>query len=162
MAQAHAELLEARKLIKTHGVRLFEATVARWLAQVYLTERDVAQAEAEIQPLLSLTKEDLREEYEPVQRLRGQILSAQGDLDEAAQVLQDSLTRLEQGEEPYQIGRTRLALGRVLAQMECRTAEALGHAKRAREIFANLGARPDMQEADRLIAELSKRASECG
>jgi len=156
LEQARTELLEACRLIKEQKAPGFEATVGRWLAQVYLTEGDVTQAEAETRALRALTAEELSVEAEPVQRLWGQVLATQGKLAEAQQVLQDSLARLEQRREPYQTGCTLLALARVLAQMEGRAGEARAHAERAREIFADLGARLDLQEAEELITELGE------
>lgn len=149
---ARKGLSEVRELIEEHQAIEYQPTVGRWLAQVYLAAGELPAAEAEIQALLDLEPESLDVEAEPIQRLWGRILAARGELAEARQVLQDSLARLEQRGERYEMGCTLLALARVLAQMEGQAAEALAHAERAREIFADLGARLDLQEAEELIA----------
>ncbi|MEE8389849.1 MAG: CHAT domain-containing protein, partial [Anaerolineae bacterium] len=162
LEQAQTQLLEARKLEDTHGVTVFQPTVGRWLAQVYLTAGNVAQAETEIQAMLSLDVDVLADEAEPIQHLRGQLLAAQGKLAEAIQVLYASLARLEQKQMRYQTGGALLALAGVLAHKEDRAAEAKAHARRARDIFTDLGARLDVQKADTLIAELRVGESQDG
>jgi hypothetical protein len=52
------------------------------------------------------------------------------------------------------MGRTLLALPGVLVEMDGRAEEARTHAERARTTFGVLGARLDVQETDKLIAEL--------
>jgi tetratricopeptide (TPR) repeat protein len=150
--RARAESLTARALIETHEAPEFEATVGRWLAQVYLSQQDLERAEAELQTLLS--KADLGVEFEPVQRLQGQLLAAQGNAIEAERILRESLERLEQRGERYEVGRTCLALARVLAQGEGSLLEARAQSVRAVEIFADLGARLDLSEAQDLTARM--------
>jgi tetratricopeptide (TPR) repeat protein len=152
--QARTQLLGARELVERYNAVQFKPDIGRWLAQVCLTEGDLAQAEAEIQPLLSLEKRDLGVEFEPIQRLWGQILAARGRLDEALQVLQESLERLEQSPMRYKTAGTLLALANVLAKMEGRAAEARLYAERARAILTDLGARLDLQEAEALLARI--------
>lgn len=154
LEQARAALEEARALMETHGVRGFEPTVGRWMAQVYLTEGDISQAEAEIQPLLSMDTDVLDVELEPIQRLRGQSLAARGNLIEAVQVLQSVLERLEQKQARYEIARTLLALTDVTAQMKDGATNARAHAERAQAIFADLGAKWDVQEVNKLLDSL--------
>jgi tetratricopeptide (TPR) repeat protein len=146
-------LLKARELIEAQETTAFEPDVGRWLAQVYLTEGDIGRAEAEIQALLAPGTK-LGIEAEPIHRLRGQILAAQGKLAEAAQVLQESLKRLEQDQAVYEMACTLLALAEVLAQMEGKAPEARTCAERAQKTFADLSAKLDLQEADKLIAQL--------
>jgi len=154
LEQAQAQLDQARQLVETHDEGEFRPQIGRWLAQVHLTAGNVAQAWSEIQALLSLDADMLDVETEPIQRLRGQVLAAQGKLTEAAQVLEASLERLEQKQARYETGRTLLALAGMLVQMEDRAAEAREHAERARAICADLGAKLDVQEADELLVKL--------
>ena len=153
LEQARSQLLKARELIEAQETTAFEPDVGRWLAQVYLTEGDIGRAEAEIQALLAPGTK-LGIEAEPIHRLRGQILAAQGKLAEAAQVLQESLKRLEQDQAVYEMACTLLALAEVLAQMEGKAPEARACAERARRIFADLSAKLDLQEAGELVAKL--------
>lgn len=155
LERAQAQLLEARRLEDARDVDMFRPTVGRWLAQVYLAAGNVAQAEAEVQALLALDVDVLADEAEPIQHLRGQILAARGEPVEAIQVLYASLARLEEKGMRYQTGRALLVLAGVLAGKDGRTAEAQAHAKRAREIFADLGAKLDLREAEGLIVELA-------
>jgi tetratricopeptide (TPR) repeat protein len=152
LEQARAHLSEARTLIETHNAAQLEPTVGRWSVQTHLAGGDMTQAETEIQTLLALGMDALDTEAEPMQRLQGQILAAQGKLAEATQVLQESLERLEQSQAHYEIGCTLLALAGVLAQIQGRAAEARESAERARAIFADLGAKLDLKEADELLA----------
>ncbi len=152
LASARLHLEQARELIKTHRISVFALTVSRWLAQVHLRAGDLALAEAEIRGLLTMEIESLDVEAEPIQRLHGQILAAQGRLSEAIAVLQSSLTRLEQQQARYQTAQTQMALAGVLGQMEERVTEARTYAERARATFAALGARLDEQEVERFLA----------
>jgi tetratricopeptide (TPR) repeat protein len=160
LEQAQSQLLEARRLEGARDVDMFRPTVGRWLAQVYLAAGNVARAEAEVQALLALDVDVLADEAEPIQHLRGQILAARGELVEAIQVLYASLARLEEKGMRYQTGRALLVLAGVLAGKDGRAAEAQAHARRAREIFAGLGAKLDLQEAERLIVELAGRENQ--
>lgn len=155
LEQARVQLLRAREWIETYKATQFEHDVGRWLAQVYLSEGKVTQAEVEIQTLLA-GETDLDTEIEPVQRLQGQILAAQGQLDESIRVLQDSLKRLDQGYNPYETGCTHKALAEVW-EMGGKWTESRLDAERARAIFANLGARPDLQEVDDLIERMTQK-----
>ena len=149
LADALAHLLQARELTGTDA--LFKPTIGQWLAQVYLSAGDVASAEAEIQALLGMDEDVLADDAEPIQRLWGQILAAQGKSPEAVQVLEASLARLEQAQMRYQAGRTRLALAGVLTHIKDRTVEAQTHATHARAVFSDLGATLDVREADELL-----------
>jgi tetratricopeptide (TPR) repeat protein len=112
------------------------------------------QAEAEVSDLLSLDVNMLDvEETEQIQRLWGKILAAQGNLIDAVRILQGSLGQLERVQ-PYEKGCTLLALAEVLAQLGGRSEEARNHAEQARKIFARLGAKLDLQEANQLLARL--------
>lgn len=152
LEQARVRLLEARELAES--VAMFKPTVGRWLAQVYLTAGNVAQAEVETQNLLSLDVDVLGSDVEQIQRLRGQVLAAQGRPLEAIEVLEASLERLEQQRARYQTGRTLSALACVMTQVKDRSTEARACAERARVIFAELGARPDVQEVEELLAKI--------
>jgi len=153
LEQALTQLSDVRELAQD---TMFEPTVRRWLAQIYLTRGNTAQAQAEIQELLSTGADVLADEAEPIQRLWGEILAAQGEPEEANRVLEASLDRLEQRRKRYQAARTRLVLARVLAQVSGRAEEALAHAGRARATFAELGARLDLREAEQWIAGLGE------
>jgi class 3 adenylate cyclase/tetratricopeptide (TPR) repeat protein len=154
LEQARGALEQARAQMDAHDVRGFEPTVGRWLAEVHWTAGDIPHAEAEIQALLSMDTDVLDVEVEPIQRLRGLCLVAQGKPDEGIQVLRTSLERLEHKQARYETARTLLALAEVLAQMDDRTAEAKIHAERARAVFVDLGARLDIHETDELLARL--------
>jgi len=154
LRQARQQLSEARELLETLGATMFEPTVGRWSVEVHLAEGNLAQAEHEIQPLLALPKDELDIEFEPVQRLWGRILAARGEMTEAIRVLQESLERLEKDQNRYELGCTLLVLAEMLAQIEDRVTDAMAHAQRARTMFDRLGARSDMEEADRVIARL--------
>lgn len=154
LGQAQTHLLAAREMEDTHDVDMFRPTIGRWLAQVYLTAGNVEQAGAEIDDLLALDVDVLADEAEPIQHLHGQILAARGERIEAVQVLYASLARLEEKGMRYQTGGALLALAGVLADHEERSTEAIAHARRARDIFASLGATPDAQNTERLIAKL--------
>jgi len=149
-------LSETRELVEAFGAVPFETTVGRWSVEVHRAEGNLAQAEAEIQLLLDMDRELLDIEAEPIQHLWGHILAARGKLEEAVQVLQESLGRLEQDHVQYEIGCTLLELARVLAGVEGRTEEALAQAKRAHATFAGLGARLDLEEAEQLMAGLGE------
>lgn len=151
--KARVNLLKAREKIKAHGVEEFEHSANRWLAQVYLSENDMEQAKVEIEALLSLRPETLGEEFEPLQRLWGQVLTIEGRHDEAIQVLRASLQRLEQEQARYEMGRTLLALTDVLARAE-KVTDARANAERAQTIFVELGAKLDMREAKKWLARL--------
>jgi class 3 adenylate cyclase/tetratricopeptide (TPR) repeat protein len=152
--QALAQLSEAREL--AGSAVMFKPTVGRWLAQVYLTQGDMVRAEAEIQALLSLDVDVLADEAEPIQHLRGEILAAQGKSMEALEVLRASLERLERKQARYQKGLLLLALAWVLKQTDELSAQARPIAERARVIFADLGAKLDVQAVDELLAELKE------
>jgi class 3 adenylate cyclase/tetratricopeptide (TPR) repeat protein len=158
LAKAEEQLLTAKEL--TREAVMFKPTVGRWLAQVYLAAGDVDQAEAEIETLLFLDVDVLADDAEPIQRLRGEILAARGELDEAERMLKASLVRLERTEKRYQVAQACLSLARVLARTEGRETEALAHAERARDTFADLGARMDQRDAEALISELRRRMGE--
>lgn len=152
LEQAREQILEARKLDEKHNIDWSRPTIGRWLAQVYFSEGNVAQAENEIQALLSLDEGVLADEVEPIQHLWGLILAEQGKFDEAVQVLESSLERLEQNQAQYQAGRALLALAHVLTCMG-QVAKAKIHAQRANAIFVKLGAKLDADEAQEFMGE---------
>ena len=94
-------------------LKRYRAFVAAMDEQRRGEDGDAARAETELRTLLGAG--DLGVEAEPVQRLWGQFLAAQGDLIEAERVLRESLARVEQKGERYEAGCTALALARVLA-----------------------------------------------
>lgn len=147
-AQKH--LSRAREIEQAHDVDMFRPTVGRWLAQVYLSAGEIERAEAEVQSLLTLETDLLADEAEPIQCLRGQILAARGEWAKASQVLCAAIARLEQKQMRYQTGRALLALAEVLMQIEGRATEARSHAKRAHEIFTDLGAAMDASAIQRI------------
>lgn len=145
-------LLAARRLIVVHQAPEFATSVGRWLAQVYLSQGRLEQAEAEVQALLADPAE-LDGEAEAVQRLWGQILAARGQWHEAAQVLLISLERLEAEGERYEIAITLLAYASVLTQIKG-SAEARTAAEQARAIFISLGAQVDLRDVETFIGGL--------
>jgi hypothetical protein len=131
--------------------------VGRWLVEVHLDAGAIDRAEREIEALLALDTDVLADEAEPIQRLHGLILATRGELDRATHVLCTSLARLEERQMRYQAGRALLALASVLAQTEERAAEAKSHASRARDIFADLGARLDRREVEMMLRRMEER-----
>lgn len=155
--QARMHLLEAREIEEAHDVDMFRPTVGRWLVEVHLDAGAIDRAEREIEALLALDTDVLADEAEPIQRLHGLILATRGELDQATHVLCASLARLEERQMRYQAGRALLALASVLAQTEERAAEAKSHASRARDIFADLGARLDRREVEMMLRRMEER-----
>jgi tetratricopeptide (TPR) repeat protein len=155
LEEALAQLLEAEKL--TERLVVFKPTVGRWLAQVHLTRGKLNQAEAVLQGIEVLGANVLADEAAPIQRLRGQVLAAQGELDEAIQVLEASLERLEGEGMRYQTAGALLALAGAFSQMEDGALEARSHAERARAIFQDLGAMLDLREAEELLRKTAGR-----
>ncbi len=121
---------------------------------IWLESSHTEQASIPVYALQRDLQRDLGDEAEPIQQLHGQILAARGERIEAVQVLYASLARLEEKGMRYQTGGALLILAGVLADHEERSTEAIAHARRARDIFASLGATPDVQNAKRLIAKL--------
>jgi len=154
LEEARGQLLRAHELEETEGSGEWKPTLGRWLAQVHLDEGKVTQAKAEIELLRAQGTDRLGIETEAIERLWGQVLAAQGDLADAVQVLQGILKSPGEEGAGYETARTRLALAGVLVQIRGRETEAREHAERARETFADLGARLDLEEADRMIARL--------
>jgi tetratricopeptide (TPR) repeat protein len=152
LKDARAELLKARSLAEAQEDVEFKIIIGRWLGETYLAEGDLNAAEAEVWWLRALGADELGSEFEAVERLWGGILGIKGRLAEAQGVLQESLTRLEEGGERYELGRTLLALGGLLTEMGGDAAR--DHLERARAIFADLGAAPDTEEVDGLLAGL--------
>jgi class 3 adenylate cyclase/tetratricopeptide (TPR) repeat protein len=150
--QAQTHLSEARELVEKYEINELKPTVGRWWAQLHLSRGDLEQAEGEIGALLS--EKWLGVEAEPIHCLQGQILAARGKQDEAIPVLQKSLEQSEKNKVRYDIGCASLTLAVVLAEIDNRDAEARSHAERAQAIFAELGAKFDLQEAEELIARL--------
>jgi len=154
LGEARKQLSEACEHVEKLGDVESTPIVGRWSVQVHLAEGNLTQAEAEVKPLLALKRDKLGIDAEPIQRLWGQILAAQGKLSKAQIVLQESLRQLGLYETDYEVACTLLVLSGVLAGMKGRMEQALEHVERARAIFAELGAKPDLEEADRLIARL--------
>ena len=148
--EASQELQQALALVTEYSDSEFQATVRRWLAQVYLSQEDIPHAEAEIKTLLALSPEILDLETEPVQRLYGQLLARQNRLAEAQQVLQASLQRLEAEAQAYEAACTRVALAEVLTLAE-NIPLARTYREQARQVFRQLGAKHDIQQVEKYL-----------
>jgi tetratricopeptide (TPR) repeat protein len=149
---ARDQLLKARRLSEAQDDVEFKTTIGRWLAETYLAAGNLDAAEAEVCWLRALGADELGSEVESVERLWGRILAKKGRLADGQKVLKDSLARQEGRGGRYELGRTLLALGELLAQMDGDAAK--GHLERARAIFADLGAASDTQEVDELLVRL--------
>ena len=149
-AEALAQLGEAEKLATT--AVMFQPTVGRWLAQVYLTQGNLTQAENQLQTLLTLDENILDDEVEPIQCLQAQLLAAQGQQEAAIALLEASLARLDGMK--YQQAQALLALAQILAVGQ-RTTEARRSAQTAQAIFTELGASLDVVATNGLLAQLA-------
>jgi adenylate cyclase len=154
LERALAELAEAGKGAET--AVMFQPTVDRALAQVYLTAGDLSRAAALLEKWRGQEEDVLADEAEPIQRLYAELLAARGEREQAIQILAASLGRLETAGLRYQSAQAMLALAGVLAEMDGRQPEARHYAEEALAIFKQLGARLDTAETEALLAKLSK------
>jgi class 3 adenylate cyclase/tetratricopeptide (TPR) repeat protein len=150
---ARAAVEQAGMIVETQDIALFRPMVGRWSVQVSMASGDLISADKETHSLLALGVEFLADEAEPIQRLRGQLLAAQGKESEAIEVLEASLSRLEAAQMRYQTGLTQLALAQVFAQID-KIYKARTQAEQAHIIFSELGAKLDLQEAKAFLASL--------
>ena len=153
LTAARSEVEYARRVVETHDIALFRPMVGRWSVQISMSAGDLISANEEIHALLVLGDEFLADEAEPIQRLWGQLLAAQGIETEAIQVLEANLTRLKAAKMRYQTGLTHLALAAAFAQID-KLAKAKTQAEQARTLFAELGARLDLQETEAFLVSL--------
>jgi predicted Zn-dependent protease len=77
-------------------------------------------------------------EAEPVQRLWARLLAEMGRLQDAYRVLQESLARLKQQKQQYEIARTLEVLADVTAKLDSREAEARAYAEQAHALLTEL------------------------
>lgn len=147
LAQALAHLSKASHLAET--AEMFQPTVDRWLAQVYLTQGDLPRARTLLEKWLGEDAEVLADEAEPIQMLYAQTLASQGDINQAVQRLEASLHRLQEVGMQYQTGQAMLALAKVLGTSNSTAAQK--YAEHAHEIFSSLSAHLDEEEAKDLL-----------
>ena len=87
--------------------------------------------------------------------VRGEFEASRGELDLARELLEDAVDLYTRSGAPFEAGRARLALARVLDGLGRRLA-GVDEAKSSREIFRELGARHEMQRATELLANLDR------
>ena len=150
---AQPELARAREISRDRSVGGYEATLARWSAQVYLAACDLPKATQELERARSLAGDDLGAEAGPVTRLWGTLLAAQGREAEAIEILERTLGEQQEKEQRYEAALSHMALGRTLQQAGRNLRQAADHARQAQRMFAELGARLDERDAAQLLAE---------
>ncbi|MFA9270481.1 MAG: LuxR C-terminal-related transcriptional regulator, partial [Baekduiaceae bacterium] len=87
-----------------------------------------------------------------VRLLTGEAALAAGDADSAREAFEDAIDGFDAHAAPYDLALSRLALARALHALG-RTEHARLEAAAAREVFAALGAKRDLERADELTAE---------
>ncbi len=147
---ARQHLDEAQALIDQHDIAMHQPMISRWSAQVYLTAGESDQAKAEIERALAFQADMQADEIEPLQRLRAQVLAEQGQKQQAIEILEASLQRLQEAGLQYQTGQALLSLAQMLTKSEA--AQAQRYAENARAIFASLSASLDEAKAAMLLS----------
>jgi tetratricopeptide (TPR) repeat protein len=89
---------------------------------------------------------------------RALLLEHHGSHAEAAELFADAAERWEQFEMPWERAQAMLGQGRCLLALG-RPTEASEPLRQTREIFAGLGAKPDLAEADRLLEQATALSS---
>lgn len=84
------------------------------------------------------------------ERAEGAVLLADGQVAEALPLLRRALRHWHDVHAPYEAARTRVLIGRGYRALDDAVAAAAEFAA-AREVFAGLGARPDLDRLDRLV-----------
>jgi tetratricopeptide (TPR) repeat protein len=146
------------------GLHYFERTQSRdflpelyrHLAEAALASGEYTEAEMQGQQALALARElSMRTEEGNALRVLGQVCAAQQQWPEAEQLLNDSLSVLEEAHDTYETARTRLALAR-LYDARGHGAEALTAIDQCLEVFDRLNAQLDLTAARTLRGQAAE------
>jgi hydrogenase-4 transcriptional activator len=130
------------------------------LAEFYISQGGLEQAKEYLELAQGRLKEEM---YLPVsgliQRLNGQLESANGRLAEARQHIAQSISIFTTTGIPYDLAKSYLEMGLLLKKARD-LKNATVNLKQARAIFEHLGATPDLELTDKALASLAQGEEE--
>jgi tetratricopeptide (TPR) repeat protein len=144
------------RLLEGNGIQELRSEVQSLLAEAYLREGQVDEAERAARRALEIALEQESPLDEGVaRRVLGQVYRARGDREEAEVELRTSLDSLGRAGTRYEMGRTLKDLVALCAEDKGRHTEARAALDQALAIFKELGARLDLEEVQALGRELA-------
>lgn len=154
--RARVEHLEvARQLLDEKGIKELLCEIECTLAEALLQEGMPEEAARAAGRALALAKEqDAPLDLGRARRIQAELLLAQAEVGEAAQLLEQSADILQKHDFRYELARTYLVLARLHGQNNERRAEATTVLEEARTILEELGAQLDLDRADTLAREM--------
>jgi class 3 adenylate cyclase/tetratricopeptide (TPR) repeat protein len=153
---AEQHLGAARRLFEQTKSRDFLPELHRHLARAALFSLRTDEAKAEVQQALSLAQElNMKNEQGAALRVRGEIALSQKNAAAALENLTASESLLAEVADDYELARTRVLLGRALAQLN-RTMEAHAAFEAAINTFTRLEAKNDLLVAQILRSQLNE------
>ncbi|MFQ6100667.1 MAG: tetratricopeptide repeat protein [Anaerolineae bacterium] len=155
--RAEEYLERSQALFEEIGSERFMAELHRHKAEVALGRGDVDQALDGA--LRSLEYAQTPQEEGPTWRVLGRIWRERGELDQAEDGLERALVLATEMENRYETALTHLELGRLRLQRGDKVA-GRDLARQAMQVFEELGAQLDLEEAERLLENCTGREKE--
>ncbi|MBL8046850.1 MAG: tetratricopeptide repeat protein, partial [Anaerolineales bacterium] len=156
---AEQHLGAARRLFEQTKSRDFLPELHRHLARAALFSLRTDEAKAEVQQALSLAQElNMKNEQGAAWRVQGEIALSQREATSALESLTTSESLLAEVADDYELARTRVLLGRALAQLN-RLTEARAAFDAAITTFTRLEAKNDLLVAQILRSQLNEISS---
>lgn len=153
---AEQHLGAARRLFEQTKSRDFLPELHRHLARAALFSLRTTEAEVEVQLALTLAQElNMKNEQGAALRVRGELALSQKNATAALEALMASESLLAEVADDYELARTRVLLGRALAQLN-RSTEARAAFEAAIATFARLEAKNDLLVAQILRSQLTE------
>jgi diguanylate cyclase (GGDEF)-like protein len=132
--------------------RLVAALTTRAMAHVSLSQLGEAETDIEMAAEISRTSRR-RRDLGRLERVRGDVASASGDIATADEHYHNALDALSAVGDPYEIGYVHLALAGLYRHRKLPEA-ALESAKRAQALFGRIGARAAYTESQEVVSAL--------